>query len=258
MIVCIVLGIISILYGIAVMRIASGTMFFAVWFVIGAVLIALGSVIRTHKIALIPRPARIVCLTLIACGVIAMCVTTALIGSHMHDQGGEDLDYIVVLGAQVKPGSGGAIPSMVLRYRLDTALDYLHANTDTVCVVSGGQSASEPEPEADVMQQYLTEHGIAAGRLLIENRSTKTVENIRNSKDLIIDHARAAGVQAVSVGIVTNNFHVFRARSIARKAFSGDNCRIEGIAAPSTPFYLPHNMLRESLGIIKDLLRHNM
>ena len=42
MIVCFILGILSVLYGFAVMRIASGTSFFMIWFAIGAALFLFG------------------------------------------------------------------------------------------------------------------------------------------------------------------------------------------------------------------------
>ena len=57
------------------------------------------------------------------------------------------------------------------------------------------------------------------------------------------------------VGIVTNNFHVFRSVAIARKQGLADVC---GIAAPSTAFYLPNNLFREVFGITKDALWGNL
>ena len=60
---------------------------------------------------------------------------------------------------------------------------------------------------------------------------------------------------ADSVGIVTNNFHLFRACGIARK--SGIE-HISAILAPSTPLYLPNNLLREFLGVVKDTLAGNL
>lgn len=41
--------------------------------------------------------------------------------SHFDDDGGDDLDYIIVLGAQVYKSG----PSSVLKYRLDKAAEYL-------------------------------------------------------------------------------------------------------------------------------------
>ena len=57
------------------------------------------------------------------------------------------------------------------------------------------------------------------------------------------------------MGIVTNNFHLFRGMRIARKAGIVNVC---GIAADSNPLYLPNNMVRESLGLAKDFLAGNI
>ena len=271
MIICLALGIISILYGIAVIRVASGTMFFMIWFVIGACLILLGTLIRARLFNLLPGAVKTVLLVLIAAGALTLCITCALIGSHFHDKGNKNIDYLIVLGAQVK--SVG--PSTVLRYRLETAAAYLKENPDTVCVVSGGKSPSEPEAEGEVMAGWLAAHRIDAGRILIENKSTSTVENIRFSLDLIEKAQKETGRPAgcgVTIGVVTNNFHVFRGRAILKKACrdltgsesgsaSDNSLPVEGvcgIAAHSTPFYLPNNMLRESMGIVKDFLKGNL
>lgn len=114
------------------------------------------------------------------------------------------LDYIIVLGAQVRKDG----PSPVLKYRLDKAVEYLNENPDTVCIVSGGQGSNEPWTEAEGMAQYLQEKGIDTARILTEDQSQTTEQNITNSKMLMKEGA--------SVGIVTNNFHVFRALQIAK------------------------------------------
>lgn len=160
--------------------------------------------------------------------------------SNMHARGDQHLDYVVVLGAQVRKSG----PSKALRYRLDTAADYLRNSPDTICIVSGGKGANEPFPEAQGMADYLKAHGIEEGRILQESKSKTTQENIVNSKKLI------AGDNA-SVGIITNDFHMFRALQIAH-----DNGldEAQGIAAGSPPDMLVNNMVREFFAEIKFLL----
>ena len=257
MIICFIIGILSILYGICIMRAASGTMFFMVWFVIGACLLALGICIRFHVLSTIPKTLKGIFLALITVGAITLCVTWGLICTHFHDKGNKNIDYLIVLGAQVKPTG----PSVVLQYRLDTAADYLRDNPNTICVVTGGQSSSEPEAEGDVMAHWLIDHGIEEERILVENQAANTVENLQSSLHLISSDTDDGGI---SIGIVTNDFHVYRSIMIAKKT-SGDApagnppvAHIDGIAAPSKAFYLPNNMLRESMGIVKDLLKGNL
>ena len=94
------------------------------------------------------------------------------------------------------------------------------------------------------MSDYLIAHGILSERILLEDTSRNTVENIRNSKGLISDSEG-------SVGIVTNDFHVFRAVQIAKAQGLEE---VYGISAYSNPVNLPNNVLRECCGILKDWL----
>lgn len=98
------------------------------------------------------------------------------------------------------------------------------------------------------MYTYLVKIGISSDRIILEDKSTSTVENIRNSKVLLDDSYH-------SVGIVTNNFHTFRAVRIAKKQGLRN---VSGIAAESNIFYLPNNVLRECCGILKDWLFGNI
>lgn len=177
-------------------------------------------------------------------GILLFVIVEGFIFAHYHDKGREDLDYIIVLGAQMKPAG----PSAVLKFRLDAAYEYLTANEETICVVSGGQGSNEPCTEAEGMYQYLVEKGISPDRILLEKESTDTSENIAYS-------ARLMGGTDVSVGIVTNNFHVFRGVMLARHAGFEDAC---GIAARSNIYFQPNNLVREFFGVMKDLVCGNL
>ena len=151
-----------------------------------------------------------------------------------------DVEYIIVLGAHVD----GTRLTLALLERTRRALQYLEDHPETKAVLSGGQGEGELITEARAMYHYLTEHGIAPERLFLEERSVSTAENLRFSRELIgADH---------SVGVVTNNFHVYRALQIAK------NQKIEnihGIAADSSAFYMPNNMFREYLAEMKYQVR---
>ena len=117
-----------------------------------------------------------------------------------------------------------------------------------MCIVSGGKGANEPFSEAESMAEYLLKNGIEKSRIILEDKSTNTVENIRNSKALMDMSYR-------NVGIVTNNFHMFRAVQIAKAQGLKGVC---GIAANSSVLYLPNNVLRECGGILKDWMMRNI
>ena len=234
-----VLAVLCVIYSWMVLATGSGTSFFLVWIGLALLLFLFGYSIRKSFWKKVPRLVKGICIAVVAVGFTAFFIVEGCIISQMNEKGEAGLDYIIVLGAQVRESG----PSVALKYRLDEAVEYLEDNPKTICIVSGGQGANEPYSEAEGMARYLKEQGIDASRILLEDKSLNTEQNMEYSKALIKEGA--------SVGIITNDFHLFRAKQIARK-YGLDN--ICGIAAKSTPVYLPNNMLREFLAEIKFLL----
>ena len=153
-------------------------------------------------------------------------------------------EYLIVLGARWK----SAGPGEVLRRRLDKAVSYLEQNPDTRVIVSGGQGDNEAISEAEGMRGYLLQAGIEESRILVEDASSNTYENLVFSGELL-------DRENDKVVIVTNNFHVFRALSIAKK--QGYH-KAEGLAASSVLGMGPNNLLREFLGVLKDFWVGNL
>ena len=241
---CILAAFLCFLYCFIVFRIRSGNRFYLIWALGGFFFLGLAAVLRYDLWSRFPLPFRRVIVCILAVGAVLFVVAEGCIFAHYRDKGRSDLDYIIVLGAQMKPGG----PSAVLKFRLDAAFDYLTANEDTLCVVSGGQGANEPCSEAEGMYTYLVERGIAPERILMEDKSTDTSENIAFSAALI-------GGTDKDVGIVTNNFHVFRGVMLARHAGFENAC---GISARSNIYFQPNNLVREFFGIMKDLVCGNL
>lgn len=241
---CVVAAVFCLGYCAVVFRIKSGSRFYLVWAVGGVCLLGIALMLHFGIWDRIPLIFRRIFQAVVLAGIVLFVIVEGCIISRFHDKGKEDLDYIIVLGAQMKPAG----PSAVLKFRLDAAYDYLTENEDTICIVSGGQGINEPCSEAEGMYRYLTEQGIRADRIIMEDRSTDTSENIAYSKALI-------GRTDVSVGIVTNNFHVFRGVHLAKAAGFQDVC---GISARSNVYFQLNNMVREFFGIMKDLVCGNM
>lgn len=239
----IILSILSILYGVLVLQVGSGTGFWLIWEAIG-IFFFLWSVLVYKKVFVMHKTIGIIFHMFVVVAIVVLATLCGMIAREFSAKGNQNLDYIIVLGAQVRENR----PSVVLKYRLDAAIDYLNKNPDTVCIVSGGQGGNEPFSEAKVMAEYLLDKGIEENRILIEDKSTNTVENIKNSKRLLEEPYNG-------VGIVTNNFHMFRAVQIAKKQGLEGIC---GIAADSNVLYLPNNILRECMGILKDWLMRNI
>ena len=147
-------------------------------------------------------------------------------------------DAVIVLGCKVQPSGN---PSLMLSKRIDAAYEYLSENEDVICVVSGGKGEDEPESEAAVMKRRLVEMGISQDRIIPEDKSTSTAENLAYSAVLLSEN----GIKAENIAIVTDGFHQFRASLMARDM---------GISASAvnaeTPFWLfPTFWVREWFGL---------
>ena len=183
-------------------------------------------------------------LILVCAGLLLFLAVEGCILRRFTQKGPAELDYLIVLGAQMKTGG----PSKALQYRLDEACRYLDENPGIKVIVSGGQGTDEPVSEAQGMYDYLVGKGIDKERIIMEDKSTDTSENIAFSSvflDVENDH----------VGIVTNNFHVFRGVHLAKHQGIQNVC---GIAAPSNVYFQLNNMVRDFFGIIKDLVCGNL
>lgn len=151
---------------------SSGTNFWMVWLVIAIILILLAICIATDWWPNVPRLVQNVIIALIFIGIVAFGTVEGCIISRMDEHADPNLDYVVVLGAQVRKSG----PSKVLRYRLDTAIDYLNENPGTICIVSGGKGPNEPVAEAQGMTNYLESYGIKKNRIIKEMKSKTTQE----------------------------------------------------------------------------------
>ena len=149
--------------------------------------------------------------------------------------------FIVVLGAQVQ----GDQPSLTLKKRLDLALEYLTGHPQASVVVSGGQGADEGISEAECIRRNLINYGIDPERVLLEDKSTSTLTNIENSLKLL-----PAGAE--NIGIVTNDFHIFRALATARHV---SVLNFSGIPASSTGYGFTHYALREFFAVGAGLIK---
>ena len=210
-----------------------------IWPALGVALIGAGCLCGAKGL---PGWLRVAWRGLLCAGLIVVLALEGLVISGMHATAPANLDYLIVLGARVNQDG----PSPALNRRLNAVMAILDEHPDAVIIASGGQGADEPMSEARCIRDELVKRGVDAERILLEDQSTDTAENIAFSKALI-DHPGTA-----SVGIVTNNFHVWRATRLARAAGIAN---AHGIAALYTGHTLFHYMIREAIGITMDFLR---
>lgn len=148
---------------------------------------------------------------------------------------------VIVLGCQVRQDG----PSLMLKYRLDAAYEYLMQNKDAVCILSGGQGKDEPMPEGEYMYKYLANKGISLNRLYMETRSASTRENLEFSMDII----KKQNLNK-KITVITNNFHTYRARYMAKTL--GMECT--AVPAKSHLGLLPTYYIREMYCLLYDMI----
>lgn len=156
----------------------------------------------------------------------------------------KDAEYIIVLGA----GVNGTVPSQTLKNRINATIEYLKDNPDTQVIASGGMGPGEAVSEAQVIKDYLLMGGIAHEHIIMEDKSTSTVENIKFSKEFIEN-------KGANIVLVTSDFHIMRATRIAEKQ---GLTNVSGCSAEAGYFTKLNNYIREFFAVVKDKVMGNI
>ena len=148
---------------------------------------------------------------------------------------------IIVCGCK----TDGYTPGNKLKCRLDGAYSLLCENPDTIAILAGGMGEDEGGvSEAESMRKYLTDKGIDPSRLLIEDKSRNTVENIRNSIEIMKNN----GIDTKQpIVCLSSDFHAVRVEIIAKQ--HGLDARAIGVAVENEPLY--PSLVREFMSYIK-------
>lgn len=166
-----------------------------------------------------------------------------LIQYEAHNYPDSSADYLIVLGARLY----GDIPSPSLKNRLDIAIDNLNEYPNTKVIVSGGQGEDEWIPEAKAMRIYMIEKGIESERIIEETESGNTLENIRFSLEKIRSQDPSDNIDII---VVTNKYHVFRTKFIARRV----GVEVRGLPAEIPPTVVVQSYLREYFAVLKSAI----
>lgn len=154
---------------------------------------------------------------------------------------GDQVDRdIIILGCKIRDDK----PSLMLIERLDAGLRYFEAHPGSLVIVSGGQGEDEIAAEADVMHDWLVANGISEDRIIKEDRSTDTEENLAFSRKLL----QEINAEDDPVLIVTNEFHEYRALKKAAKL----GIKAEALPAKTAWWLFPTYYVREMYGILED------
>lgn len=247
---------------------------FSLFWPLCAVILGLFAVGRRYYVGhrgQIPVWAAVSAVTAAGAVLTVILIVIALIGTGILTATKNSMDYVIVLGARIE----GRELSKTLRQRLDRAIEYAERNPNTFLVLSGGKGEDEEISEAQAMYEYLRFNGVPENQLLLETRSVNTMENIQYSLEVIrnqenwkdsvfrqifgevAQNAYSPGdeLDSIHIGILTSDFHLFRAKAIARKQGVKS---VYGIAAPTDMILVPHLWIRECFAILKDKFMGNI
>lgn len=189
-----------------------------------------------------PRRALILRRILTALVVLGVCcfiaVEIPIVAAARTDKNPE-ADYLVVMGA----GVNGLQPSLSMLDRLTAALEYLETYPDSTVIVSGAQGPGEDITEAEAMRIWLEGRGIAPERIVKEEKSRSSYENIAFSLAIIEE---LGGDATGRVAFVSSEYHLYRTKYLA----SEQGCDPVGVAGKTSyPVLMVNYFIREAFAV---------
>lgn len=145
-------------------------------------------------------------------------------------------DYIVVLGA----GIMGDKVTPLLAARIEKGIELLGYNPGAVLIMSGGQGPGEDIPESRAMAAYAVDQGVDTEKIIMEQKSVSTQENLRFSRELM-------NKQKSEIIIVTTAYHMFRALILAKQ----QGIRCKGFGAKTRWYFTLNAFIREFAGYLR-------
>ncbi len=201
----------------------------------------LGAVLTAYGIFFDKIKKRVVIDVLLGVGLAVLLSFGIFIGAYgNNDTANYEEETVIVLGCGIR----GERVSVGLAKRLDKAYEYHLKNPDALIIVSGGQGPQEDIPEALAMKRYLVEKGVPEEKIIMEDKSTSTITNFRNSYDIMFERY----LPVHSTVFVTNAYHVYRA---AQYAESEGFKEIKHLGTDIIWYTVPMNYMREMLAVVK-------
>ena len=156
-----------------------------------------------------------------------------------------DKDYILILGCQIR--SDGTLTSL-LKGRTDRAIEFAktqqkESGKEIIFVPSGGKGSDEVIAEGQAIHNYLIEKGIPESRILTEDKSVSTYENLKYSMELIRKHTKELNPK---IAFSTTNYHVFRTGIFAAE----QGIEAEGIGSKTKQYFFINAFVREFIATL--------
>ena len=152
-----------------------------------------------------------------------------------------DKDYVIILGCKIQKDGN---LTKLLKGRVDRAIEFAtkqkeETGKDIVFIPSGGQGSDEVISEALAMKNYLIENGIKEKNIILEDKSTNTLENFNFSHKLMKK-------KNANIAFSTTNYHVFRSGLLA----TGLDIKVEGMGAKTRSYFWINAFIREYIATL--------
>ena len=121
-----------------------------------------------------------------------------------------EADCLIIFGCHLKP---------LLDERLDCAIKILKSKKIDTILLTGGIGVNGNFNESEYMKKALLNFGIAENKILVDDRSTTTEENIVNSIQILRDTNLINNKKIV---LVSNQAHLRRIGMELKKQLNGD------------------------------------
>ena len=184
--------------------------------------------------------------TLLCAGLALLAALLGLVISGMRGTPPADLDYLIVLAARASRRTARPAPRCATGWTRRSNIWPPTLRRSPSPPADRARTNRSARPSASATRW--SRRASARERILLEDRSTSTAENLAFSLALL-DSPDA------SVGVVTNNFHVYRATRLAERAGYKN---VFGVAASYTGPTLPHFMAREAACLVADWALGNL
>lgn len=152
-------------------------------------------------------------------------------------------DYIIIHGSGLIDGDV-VPPLLASRIEKGIKLFKLAEKATVKMIASGGKGTDEKISEAQAIYNYLIEKGIPKDKIIREDQSTTTYENLKFSNLL----AKKEMERPIFV-FVSNNYHIFRISMYTLRL----KMRGYGVGSHTAKYYLPSAFIREFIAIVSKL-----
>lgn len=146
----------------------------------------------------------------------------------------EKSDCIIILGCSVY----GETPSPFLQWRIEEGYRLYKKGYGKYILASGGKGPGENISEAEAMKRYLISKGVKEEYIIKEDKSTTTMENLKNCKKMMEKKGLKNAI------VVSNKYHLKRALLMTKKV---------GIESSFSGVYVAPYKKHEIYGFIREI-----